>query len=89
MVTGASDSEKGRPFECGFTSLVSSSVSFSVPFFIIAMIFLLFDVEILLICFYPVGFFSGVSFFFVTYFVVFLVLFSTLYEWLKGIFLWS
>jgi len=45
--------EKRSPFECGFQSLSLGGVSFSMPFFIISLIFLLFDVEILLVCFYP------------------------------------
>nr|YP_010381689.1 NADH dehydrogenase subunit 3 [Pseudosymplanella nigrifasciata]UDL72064.1 NADH dehydrogenase subunit 3 [Pseudosymplanella nigrifasciata] len=41
--------EKNSPFECGFNSLSSPRKSFSTHFFLIATIFLIFDVEISLI----------------------------------------
>ncbi|PZU18152.1 MAG: hypothetical protein DI589_25235 [Shinella sp.] len=33
--------------------MTPTGVPFSIPFFVISLIFLLFDVEILLVCFYP------------------------------------
>nr|AZL93366.1 NADH dehydrogenase subunit 3 [Parevania sp. ZJUH_2016024] len=41
--------EKNSPFECGFNNFKSSRLPFSVNFFIISIIFLIFDVEITLI----------------------------------------
>lgn len=40
-------------FECGFNPFRVSGVVFSMPFFLISLIFLLFDVEIILLCFFP------------------------------------
>lgn len=79
-----------RPFECGSPPLQSGIGQVNVPFFLVALLFLLLDVEV--VFFYPLALafrgrgFSGLAA--LGGFVLVLAL-GFVYAWKKGIFRWS
>jgi len=81
-------SDKSSSFECGFQPFRGRGFSFSMPFFIISLMFLLFDVEILLVCFYPLVYSFSFYLFYYIWLVAVVILLATLFEWFKGILSW-
>ena len=71
------DKEKGSPFECGFDPAGICRLPFCIKFFLVRIIFLVFDVEVTLIL--PI-LYAGAQ---VTSFVAILVV-GVLYEWSYG-----
>jgi NADH:ubiquinone oxidoreductase subunit 3 (subunit A) len=43
------DSEKVSPYECGFTPLGDARQKFSIQFYLVAILFMIFDLEVLLL----------------------------------------
>nr|WKU83816.1 NADH dehydrogenase subunit 3 [Brachypalpus cyanella] len=86
-----SDREKSSPFECGFDPMSSSRLPFSLKFFLITIIFLIFDVEIALIL--PMILilnYSNLLMWSLTSIVFILILLLGLYhEWNQGMLNWS
>nr|WRK19529.1 NADH dehydrogenase subunit 3 [Hainanpotamon sp.] len=86
-----SDREKNSPYECGFDPKGSSRLPFSLRFFLIAVIFLIFDVEItLLLPIAPVIYLSNIfSWLSTIIFFLFVLLLGLYYEWYQGALEWS
>nr|QVL29258.1 NADH dehydrogenase subunit 3 [Ceratitis quilicii] len=85
------DREKCSPFECGFDPKSSSRLPFSLRFFLITIIFLIFDVEIALIL--PMILIITISNIFMwtfTSIIFIIILIIGLYhEWNQGMLNWS
>nr|YP_010397596.1 NADH dehydrogenase subunit 3 [Boreoheptagyia zhengi]UQJ73674.1 NADH dehydrogenase subunit 3 [Boreoheptagyia zhengi] len=85
------DREKCSPFECGFDPMNSSRLPFSIRFFLIAIIFLIFDVEIALILpMIMVMKFSNLMMWSITSLIfIFILLIGLYHEWNQGALKWS
>nr|ALO70479.1 NADH deshydrogenase subunit 3 [Cryptopleurum minutum] len=86
-----SDREKNSPFECGFDPKSSARIPFSLQFFLIAVIFLIFDVEItLLIPFIlTMTMVNVMNYTFTLFFFLLILLLGTYHEWNQGALNWA
>nr|WNL54413.1 NADH dehydrogenase subunit 3 [Amitermes sp.] len=85
------DREKSSPFECGFDPKNSARLPFSSRFFLIAVIFMIFDVEIALLLPMPITMLtSNIKSWMIISSVFLLILIIGLYhEWNQGSLEWS
>nr|YP_008144595.1 NADH dehydrogenase subunit 3 [Shirakiacris shirakii]YP_009740569.1 NADH dehydrogenase subunit 3 [Shirakiacris yunkweiensis]AGI51650.1 NADH dehydrogenase subunit 3 [Shirakiacris shirakii]QID03531.1 NADH dehydrogenase subunit 3 [Shirakiacris yunkweiensis] len=85
------DREKSSPFECGFDPKSSARMPFSLRFFLIAVIFLIFDVEIALIL--PIVIIMKTSNILIwtlsTMFFILVLLGGLYHEWNQGALQWA
>nr|BAW88932.1 NADH dehydrogenase subunit 3 [Danionella dracula] len=85
------DTEKLSPYECGFDPLGSARLPFSLRFFLIAILFLLFDLEIALLLPIPWGIqlANPMETLFWTTLVLLLLTLGLIYEWVQGGLEWA
>nr|ABU55508.1 NADH dehydrogenase subunit 3 [Geocerthia serrana] len=85
------DSEKLSPYECGFDPLGSARLPFSIRFFLVAILFLLFDLEIALLLPLPwaTQLQSPLSTLTWTSIIILLLTLGLVYEWTQGGLEWA
>nr|YP_006883961.1 NADH dehydrogenase subunit 3 [Agelaioides badius]AFS65940.1 NADH dehydrogenase subunit 3 [Agelaioides badius] len=85
------DSEKLSPYECGFDPLGSARLPFSIRFFLVAILFLLFDLEIALLLPLPwaIQLQSPTTTLIWTATLIFLLTLGLVYEWIQGGLEWA
>nr|YP_010234483.1 NADH dehydrogenase subunit 3 [Meroles squamulosus]QTA72649.1 NADH dehydrogenase subunit 3 [Meroles squamulosus] len=81
-----SDTEKLSPYECGFDPLGTARLPFSIRFFLVAILFLLFDLEIALLLPTPwaINYLSPTTTTLWASLIVSLLTAGLIYEWLQG-----
>ena len=81
---------KADPYECGLPSEISRTFRFGVSFYMVAMLFILFDIEVVFL--YPVGviFKAADSVFLLVEMLIFVVLLliGLVYVWRRGALDW-
>nr|YP_009973083.1 NADH dehydrogenase subunit 3 [Ancistrus temminckii]QNH91792.1 NADH dehydrogenase subunit 3 [Ancistrus temminckii] len=87
----APDAEKLSPYECGFDPLGSARLPFSLRFFLVAILFLLFDLEIALLLPLPWGnqlpYPTGTLMLAAA--ILILLTLGLIYEWIQGGLEWA
>nr|YP_010944844.1 NADH dehydrogenase subunit 3 [Japanagallia curvipenis]WMC21056.1 NADH dehydrogenase subunit 3 [Japanagallia curvipenis] len=85
------DKQKASPFECGFNPMSNKRLPFSIHFFLIAVLFLIFDIEIIIIL--PMIFslkYVMLKLWMLSSYTVIITLLVGLYnEWFQGMLKWT
>nr|AGN71031.1 NADH dehydrogenase subunit 3 [Arthroleptis poecilonotus] len=85
------DTEKLSPYECGFDPLGSARLPYSMRFFLVAILFLLFDLEIALLLPTPWSthlYTTPTTIFWISIILIVLTL-ALVHEWLEGALEWA
>nr|YP_010757368.1 NADH dehydrogenase subunit 3 [Varanus nebulosus]WEU77711.1 NADH dehydrogenase subunit 3 [Varanus nebulosus] len=87
----APDTEKLSPYECGFDPLGSARLPFSLHFFLVAILFLLFDLEIALLLPLPwtINLPNPMTTFILTLTILTMLSLGLIYEWKQGGLEWT
>lgn len=83
--------EEVSSYECGFEQYSLSRLPISIRYFLLTLVFLIFDIEVMLLFISPVDSIFSVSssyFAFVSFFFIFILILGLLYEWKDGALEW-
>lgn len=82
--------EENSTYECGFEHHSLSRTPFSLRYFFLTLVFLLFDLEVLFLIFMPFSFFSSsfIVFLFISCLVLIILIVGLLFEWYDGSLEW-
>jgi NADH:ubiquinone oxidoreductase subunit 3 (subunit A) len=84
------DLEKMSAYECGFDPFEESLGRFDVKFYLVAILFLIFDLEIVFLFPWSVMiYFLDLFTFCIIFFFIFILTLGFIYEWSKGALDWS
>ena len=77
-------------YECGFMSYSESKIIFDIQFFIVALLFIIFDLEIVFLLPWAISISTlGILGYFSMIFFIFLLIIGFIFEWKKGALNWA
>ena len=84
------DSEKNSPYECGFEAFEDARMKFDVRYYLVAILFILFDLEIAFLFPWAIVL-QEIGWFGLTAMLIFLAILTVgfIYEWKKGALEWE
>lgn len=84
------DAEKNSPYECGFEAFEDARMKFDVRYYLVAILFILFDLEIAFLFPWAVALKEiGVLGFWAMMLFLFVLVVGFVYEWMKGALEWD
>jgi NADH-quinone oxidoreductase subunit A len=84
------DSEKNSPYECGFEAFEDARMKFDVRYYLVAILFILFDLEIAFLFPWAVVIQEiGLAGFWAVMLFLFVLVVGFIYEWMKGALEWD
>ena len=84
------DSEKSSPYECGFNAFDDARMKFDVRFYLVAILFIIFDLEVAFLFPWAAGFqYVGVTGFWSMMVFLGILTVGFIYEWKKGALEWQ
>jgi NADH-quinone oxidoreductase subunit A len=84
------DKEKNSPYECGFEPFDDARTKFDIRFYLVAILFLIFDLEVAFLFPWAIGFqnIGSLGFWSMMLFLLILTI-GFIYEWKKGALEWD